>query len=121
FCGASGIEIFEPLFFKGRQGSGLAGGRCAYADESLKPSGGDWAKYRYTYRIWGRNLYNPNADPEEWRRYLRAEFGGAELSMERALSQASRILPLLTTAHLPSASNNSYWPELYTNMPIVEG
>ena len=41
--------------------------------------------------------------------------------MEQALSQASRILPLVTTAHLPSASNNSYWPEIYTNMPIVEG
>ena len=70
FCGASGIEIFEPLFFKGREGSGLAGGRCAYADESLKPSDGDWSKYRYTYRVWGRNLYNPNADPE----------GGADIS-----------------------------------------
>jgi hypothetical protein len=121
FCGASGIEIFEPLFFKGRQGSGLAGGRCAYRDESLKPSDGDWSKYRYTYRVWGRNLYNPDANPEEWRRYLRQEFGGAALSMEQALSQASRILPLVTTAHLPSASNNSYWPEMYTNMPIVEG
>jgi hypothetical protein len=121
FCGASGVEIFEPLFFKGREGSGLAGGRCAYADESLNPSDGDWAKYRYTYRVWGRNLYNPKANPEECRRYLRANFGGAALSMEQALSQASRILPLVTTAHLPSASNNSYWPEVYTNMPIVEG
>ena len=41
--------------------------------------------------------------------------------MEQALSQASRILPLVTTTHLPSASNNSYWPETDTNMPIVEG
>jgi len=121
FCGASGIEIFEPLFFKGRQGSGIAGGRCAYADESLKPADGDWSKFRYTYRIWGRNLYNPDADPEEWRRYLRAKFSGDALSMEKAVSHASRILPLMTTAHLPSASNDSYWPEMYTNMPIVEG
>ncbi len=121
FCGASGVEICEPLFFKGRQGSGIPGGRCAYSDESLKPSDGDWSKYRYTYRVWGRNLYNPNTDPEEWRRYLRAQFSGAALSMEQAVSQASRILPLVTTAHLPSASNDSYWPEMYTNMPIVEG
>ncbi|HMJ62310.1 MAG TPA: hypothetical protein VK493_11125 [Bryobacteraceae bacterium] len=121
FCGASGIEIFEPLFFKGRQGSGIAGGRCAYADESLKPADDDWSKFRYTYRIWGRNLYNPDADPEEWRRYLRAKFGGDALSMEKAVSHASRILPLITTAHLPSASNDSYWPEMYTNMPIFEG
>src|SRR5207248_7886452 len=24
------------------------------------------------------------------------------------------------TAHLPSAANNSFWPEIYTNMPIVD-
>jgi hypothetical protein len=120
FCGASGVEIYEPLFFKGRQGSGLPGGRCGYADESLKPKQ-DWAKYTYTYRVWGRNLYNPKSDPEGWRRLLRSDFGNAAPSVEQALSSSSRVLPLLTTAHLPSASNNSFWPEMYTNMPIVEG
>ena len=38
---------------------------------------------------------------------------------EAALASASRILPLVTTAHHPSASNNYFWPELYTDMPIV--
>ena len=38
---------------------------------------------------------------------------------EEALATASRILPLLTVAHHPSASNNYFWPELYTDMPIV--
>jgi hypothetical protein len=121
FGGASGVEIFEPLFFKGRQGSGLPGGRCAYSDDSLKPQDGDWSKYRLSYRIWGRNLYSPETDPEGWRRSLRSDFGKATAPAEQALSSASRILPLLTTAHLPSASNNSFWPEIYTNMPIVEG
>ena len=121
FCGASGVEIFEPLFFKGRQGSGLPGGRCAYQDESLEPKDGDWSKYRYTYRVWGRRLYNPDADPDQWRRYLRSEFTRAAGSVEQAASHASRILPLVTTSHLPSAANNSYWPEMYTNMPIIEG
>lgn len=31
------------------------------------------------------------------------------------------ILPLLTSAHLPSASNHDLWYELPTNMPVVEG
>jgi hypothetical protein len=30
------------------------------------------------------------------------------------------VLPLVTTAHLPSAANNSYWPEMYANMSIVD-
>jgi hypothetical protein len=35
------------------------------------------------------------------------------------LGNASRILPVITTTHGASASNNSYWPEMYMNMPIV--
>ena len=62
FCGSSGLELFEPLSFKGRKGSGRPGRRDAYADASLKPKGGDWEKYAYTYRLWGRLLYNPEAD-----------------------------------------------------------
>ncbi len=121
FGGASGIEICEPLFFKGREGSGLPGGRCAYADSTLNPKGGDWQKYAYTYRVWGRLLYNPQADPEQWRRQLRSTYGPAAGSLENALAHASRILPMLTTAHQPSASNRGYWVEVPANMPIVEG
>jgi len=39
---------------------------------------------------------------------------------EEALASASRILPIVTTAHGVSGSNNTYWPEMYTNMPIVD-
>lgn len=119
FCDSLGVELCEPLSFKGRMGSGLPGERDGYADNLLHPEGGDWEKYLYTYRLFGRLLYNPDADPESWRRFLRREFGEAAEAVENALANSSRILLLLTTAHHPSASNNSYWPEIYTNMPIV--
>src|SRR5579885_1487409 len=119
FCGADGLELCEPLSFKGRKGSGLPGGRNAYAEASLAPRF-DWQKYLYTYRLWGRNLYRPGAQPEAWRRLLAAQFAAGAPEAEAALSSASRILPLVTTAHGPSAANNSYWPETYTNMPIVD-
>ena len=32
FCDSAGVEICEPLSFKGRRGSGIAGDRCGYAD-----------------------------------------------------------------------------------------
>ena len=119
FCGAAGLDICEPLAFKGRMGSGLAGGRCAYADESLTPKA-DWQKFELYYRVWGRKLYDPEASPESWRRYLKSEFGAAAAeSVETAVSNASRVNPLMTSAHLTSASNNVYWPEMYTNQPIV--
>lgn len=120
FCGEQGMDLFEPLSFKGRRGSGLPGGRCAYADSTLKPRY-DWQKFLYTYRVWGRCLYNPDPDPDVWRRFLRKQVGPAASGMEAALAQAGRILPLVTTDHGPSAANNAYWPEMYTNMAIVEG
>ena len=119
FCGSNGVELYEPLSFKGRRGSGLPGGRCAYADSSLNPAH-DWEKYRYTYRVWGRLLYNPDSDPDVWRRQLRSEFPGGAASVETALASATRIVPLITTAHLPSGANDTYGPEFYTNQPIVK-
>ncbi len=120
FCGAAGMDLMEPLTFKGREGSGNPGGRCAYADTSLNPKY-DAEKFALYYRVWGRRLYNPEADAESWRRYLRSLHGPAGNSVESAVSNASRVLTLVTSAHLASASNHAFWPEIYTNQPIVLG
>jgi hypothetical protein len=119
FCGSAGVELMEPLSFKGRIGTGHAGGRCGYADKSLEPRY-DWEKFSYQYRVWGRLIYNPDADPDGWRRELRRDFGADAEPAEQALASASRILPVITTTHGASGSNNTYWPEIYTNMPIVD-
>jgi hypothetical protein len=118
FCGSNGVELYEPLFFKGRKGSGLPGGRDAFADATLKPAR-DFERYDHAYRVWGRNFYNPDGDADGWRRAWARQFGRGAEPAERALASASRILPLVTTAHCPSAANNNYWPEMYFNMPIV--
>jgi hypothetical protein len=117
-AGSQGFEWCEPLSLKGREGTGLGGSRDGYADASLSTAD-DWEKHAYAYRLFGRLSYDPDADPEVWRRPLRASFGPAAASAERALASASRILPLVTTAHHPSASNNYYWPEVYTDLAIV--
>jgi hypothetical protein len=119
FCGSDGVEYMEPMSFKGRRGSGLPGGREGYADETLKTSGGGWQKYLYTYRLWGRLTYNPGAEPETWQRLLDNQFGKGAAAVEEALASASRVLPLVTSAYAPSGGNNTYWPEMYLNMPIV--
>ena len=51
---------------------------------------------------------------------LRGDLGAEAESVESALGRSSRILPLVTTAHCPSAANFNYWPEIYTNMSIVD-
>jgi hypothetical protein len=119
FCGTDGLELMEPLTFKGRKGSGLPGGRDAYADASLKTSN-DWEKYSQTYRLWGRLTYNPDSDPDVWQRSLRHDFGGAAAPLESALANSSRILPLILTSHDPSASNYNYGPEIYSNMSMFD-
>ncbi|SOD92244.1 hypothetical protein [Spirosoma fluviale] len=119
FSGSAGGELMEPLSFKGRRGTGIAGGRCAYADTTLEPRW-DWEKYQYTLRLFGRLLYNPDAKPEIWNRYLQKQFGASAASVEQALANATRILPIVLTSHGASAGNNTYWPELYTNQPIVD-
>ncbi|HVW72257.1 MAG TPA: hypothetical protein VHC39_01350 [Rhizomicrobium sp.] len=116
FCGADGLEICEPLTFKGREGSGHPGGRNAYLDADTAK---DWRKFAESYRLWGRLLYNPQATPDSWRKSLKRKFDDKAQAAEDALSAASRILPLLTSAHMASASNHAYWPEMYTNQPIV--
>jgi hypothetical protein len=120
FCGALGLEMCEPMTFKGRQGSGLHKDRRIYADQSLAGKDADWRKYLYTYRLWGRHLYNPDADPESYRRYLRVVHGDAAAPVESSLANASKVIPLVTSAHLPSAAGMSYWPEIYSNMPVAD-
>jgi len=119
FCGTRGVELFEPLSFKGRRGSGSPGGRCAYADRSLEPRK-DWEKYLYTYRTWGRLLYDPETNSDVWRRYLRNRFQAGAPALESALANVTQILPIVVTAHLPSAANDTYCPEFYTNQSIVD-
>ena len=119
FCGAAGMELCEPLTFKGREGSGHPGGRDAYSDATLAAPDLDTAKFAVTYMLWGRYLYNPDTAPEVHHRYLKEAFGPAGPGLETALAAASRILPLVTTAWLPSASNHEFWPEMFTPLSIL--
>ena len=66
FCGAAGMDLMEPLTFKGREGSGLPGGRCAYADASLNPKF-DWKKFEIYYRVMGRRLYRHRRSKNNFR------------------------------------------------------
>ena len=119
FCGAAGMELCEPLTFKGREGSGHLGGRNAYADVTLATSHPDVDKFVITYRVWGRALYNPETASEVHLRWFQHQFGFAGKELQSSLAHSSRILPLITTAWLPSASNHSFWPELYSPISIL--
>lgn len=119
FCGSLGVDLMEPLSFKGRRGSGIAGDRCGYLDSTLKPRW-DWQKYEHSLRVFGRLAYNPDTEPDVWRRYLVNQFGPGAGFVESALANATRILPVVLTVHGASAGNNTYWPEMYMNQSIPD-
>ena len=118
FCGSTGADLMEPLTCRGRRGTGGPGNRLGYADASLAPRW-DWEKYAYWYRLNGRLLYDPGTAQEVWRRQTRAPFDAGAAAAEAALAHASKILPIVTTAHIPSAACDAYWPEIYWNQPMV--
>jgi len=68
---------------------------------------------------WGRHLFNPDTDPSFYHRTLEQQFGPAGPALETALAASSRILPLVTTAWLPSASNHEFWAEMPTSVQIL--
>ncbi|MGA3017143.1 MAG: hypothetical protein ABSF62_08490 [Bryobacteraceae bacterium] len=119
FCGSTGADLMEPLTCRGRRGTAAGSTRCGYADLSLEPPH-DWQKYEQWYRVWGRALYNPETEAGVFQRPLRKQFGKDAEIVEAALAKASRVLPLVTTAHLPSAACDTFWPEIYWNMPMVD-
>ena len=119
FCNALGVELCEPLSFKGRMGTGIKNARFNYSLKQLRTKY-DWQKYLFTYRVWGRCTYNYKTNENNYSRYYKKLFGKSSNELIKSLSYASKILPFFTLVHGVSASNNSYWPEMYENMSIVE-
>jgi hypothetical protein len=112
FCGSTGADLMEPLTCRGRRGTGAIGGRRdGYVDLSLATRW-DWEKYADWYRTWGRLMYDPD---ESASLASRAQASPAA----SALAQASRLLPIVTTTHLPSAACDAYWPEIDWNQPMA--
>ena len=125
FADAIGMEWFEPLSFLGKKDSAALGSpdaprtsRRLYKDNDLVAAADDWRKYRYTYRLLGRTAYEPDTPVDELTRSLPTTFGAAADAIRRALSAASRVLPLITVIHAPSTACNVYWPEMPTPVPV---
>jgi hypothetical protein len=116
--GGEGFEVFSPLT---NQGHGNDPGAwrilASKSDEYYT-----WERQRYWFfdLVFGRLGYNPQANPEVWRRELRHRFGEAASDLETAYGQASRILSLITATRLPSASEWRWWPETDTGGRLAE-
>lgn len=114
-----GFEVFAPLTNKGY--GNAPGAWNVIADPAYRV--GKWEQERYWmfYLCFGRMGYDPETKPEVWQREFRHRFGDeAAQSFEAAYRAASQVLPLITTALLPGASEWSWWPEMDTGGNIAE-
>lgn len=110
--------MFAPLSDKG---FGDAPGQWSiFADRSMQQTRWEIDRYWFFHLSFGRLGYNPACPPETWRREMRHRFGESADAVEAAYRSASRILPLITAARLPSASEWSWWPEMDTGDRLPE-
>jgi hypothetical protein len=75
FCGSDGVEIMEPLSFKGRRV-----GDCGQSYRLCRCVAGaalGLGEVRIRASHMGRLLYNPEASPDGWGRYMSSHFGEA--------------------------------------------
>lgn len=67
----------------------------------------DWEfeRYWHFFQVFGRIGYNPNTDPAVWKKEFERRFGEkAALPLEKALHQASWVLPRIITSSYPYSS-----------------
>ncbi len=113
-----GFEVNAPLTDKGF--GDLPGKWRIFADKSLEHFQWEHERYWFFYLAFGRLGYNPQSNPEVWKRELRARFGSAADDVESAYRSASQILPLVTATHQLSAGEWMWCPEIDTGDRLTE-
>lgn len=117
---SSGYQVNAPLSLK--YGHELSHNARWHIFKEKSMRYGIWEEDRFWnwYTVFGRLGYNTNADPEIWQSEFVVHFGKAADAAEKALATASKIIPLITTVHMPVHPSLVYWPEMNTGWAIFE-
>ncbi|MFC6799624.1 hypothetical protein ACFQDQ_17465 [Haladaptatus sp. GCM10026878] len=114
FGGATGFEVTAPLTHKGGHSSLQTEAWPLFEDESLEHY--EWEDERYWawYLMFGRLGYSTETDSAVWERAFTQRFGEAADAIQKGYRSASKILPLLTAAHLTRHPGTVNWAEMDT-------
>ncbi len=114
FGGATGFEVTAPLSLKGGHFHLQDENWPLFEDESLEHY--EWEDERYWawYLMFGRLGYSTETDSAVWERAFARRFGEAAEALLAGYRSASKILPLLTAAHLTRHPALTNWAELDT-------
>jgi len=118
YGGAVGYEVTAPLSLKGGQASYEGEDWPIYKDRSLIHYRWEDERYWAYYLFFGRLGYSEQTDEEVWTREFSTHFGQAAPAVEKAYRSASKILPLITTFHMPIHPSLSYWIEMSTGAAL---
>ncbi len=114
FGDAIGFEVTAPLGLKGRHLVLQESPWSLFADPSLRDY--EWEDERYWawYRLFGLYGYSTETTNDFWERALEQRFGEAASALDSAYRAASKVLPLITAAHLTEHPALQNWAELDT-------
>ncbi len=117
--GATGFQVNAPLSLKyGHELSHKAPWKI-FRDESLNQAKWEEERFWLWYTLYGRLGYNSNTDAQVWEGEFARRFGEKQgMLLEQALAMASRIVPLITTVHMPVHPSLRYWTELNTGWAL---
>lgn len=116
--GGEGFEVFAPLTNKGY--GDKPGAWPVIASKGLQLGAWEQERYWFFSLCFGRFGYSTAVKPEVWKREFVHQFGNWADGMDRKFPVASQVLPLITAARLPGASEWSWWPEMDTGGGLAE-
>jgi len=117
--GAVGFQIDSALSLEGGHEMLQSEPWNLYSNPELQPDGWEDERYWLRYVLFGRLGYSTGTCEEVWRREFRMRFGqDAAPYAEACCKTASKILPLITAAHMPAHPSQMYWPEISTGAAL---
>lgn len=120
FGEATGFEVTAPLSLKGGHFYLQDENWSLFDDDALKHY--EWEDERYWawYRLFGRLGYSTETESTVWEREFERRFGDAADAIRDGYRSASKILPLLTAAHLTEHPALMNWAELDTGAALFK-
>ncbi len=118
--GSSGFQVNAPLALKYGYEQSHREAWQTFADPALRS--GRWEDERFFswYTMYGRLGYNVQTDPEVWNSEFVHHFGEKAEAAQRALAVASKIVPFVTTVHMPVHPSLRYWTEMNTGWALFK-
>lgn len=117
--GAIGFEVNAPLSLKYGHELSHKAPWPIFTDPGMRYAEWEDARFWMWYTVFGRLGYCADADPEIWQSEFATRFGKESAPLlERALATASKIVPMITTVHMPVHPSLRYWTELNTGWAL---